>query len=408
MNKKLMAVAVAGALAAPAVAFAQASTVQIYGNIIMNYNYLDQGNHRIKVDQFNNHDSGIGVKGEEKIGGGNSVWFQCESTFDVSGTSSAAGTAGFCGRNSAVGLKGGFGNVYAGNWDTSMKIAMGGFRPFSTSGAFGMGAHLWNTSGSNIANPVTTTVASPVIGGATGTLTSTSGGTSSAFSFTRRQTNLLSYAIPKINGFDAGISYSAINESTATTTAATNTKPRLWSLGATYVNGPLALGLGYERHRNYNPAASVTYGGGTDRALNLAAAYTIAGKYKISVIHTRQDYETNTTTARSDLDNRNWGIYGDLALSGPHKVRLGYTKAGDTKGNSTATVGSLIGNPLGDTGSKTYAIQYAYAASKRTEFNLGYAKLDNDSRAKYTLQSLGTGTLGQDQNAWVMGVKHTF
>ena len=31
MNKKLMAVAVAGALAAPAVAFAQASSVQIYG-----------------------------------------------------------------------------------------------------------------------------------------------------------------------------------------------------------------------------------------------------------------------------------------------------------------------------------------------------------------------------------------
>ena len=33
MNKKLMAVAVAGALAAPAVAFAQASTVQIYGGM---------------------------------------------------------------------------------------------------------------------------------------------------------------------------------------------------------------------------------------------------------------------------------------------------------------------------------------------------------------------------------------
>ena len=31
MNKKVMAMAVAGALAVPALAFAQASTVQIYG-----------------------------------------------------------------------------------------------------------------------------------------------------------------------------------------------------------------------------------------------------------------------------------------------------------------------------------------------------------------------------------------
>jgi len=50
MNKKLMAVAVAGALAAPALAFAQASTVQIYGKLTYEYGIADQGNGRPNVD----------------------------------------------------------------------------------------------------------------------------------------------------------------------------------------------------------------------------------------------------------------------------------------------------------------------------------------------------------------------
>ena len=43
MNKKLMTLAVAGAFAAPAVAFAQASNVQIFGTIYMEYAYAKQG-----------------------------------------------------------------------------------------------------------------------------------------------------------------------------------------------------------------------------------------------------------------------------------------------------------------------------------------------------------------------------
>ena len=44
MQKKLLAVAVAGALGAPAVAMAQTSTVQIFGTMYIEYSYrLDQG-----------------------------------------------------------------------------------------------------------------------------------------------------------------------------------------------------------------------------------------------------------------------------------------------------------------------------------------------------------------------------
>ena len=46
MQKKLIAVAMAGAFGAPALALAQTSTVQIYGTVNMEYGYVDAGNAR--------------------------------------------------------------------------------------------------------------------------------------------------------------------------------------------------------------------------------------------------------------------------------------------------------------------------------------------------------------------------
>ena len=84
MKKKVMAVAVAGVLAAPALAFAQASTVQIYGLINAEYGYVQQPNNaagasRSNVDALNSGASRIGFKGEEKLGGSLSAFFQCET-----------------------------------------------------------------------------------------------------------------------------------------------------------------------------------------------------------------------------------------------------------------------------------------------------------------------------------------
>src|ERR671927_475810 len=117
MKKKALALAVAGALGAPALAFAQASTVQIYGQVRVDYQYLDQGDGLRKVDAFSSYDSYLGFRGEEKLGGGLSAWFQCESTFNPAGEGNTAN--GFCTRNSGVGFKGAWGNVFFGAWDTT-------------------------------------------------------------------------------------------------------------------------------------------------------------------------------------------------------------------------------------------------------------------------------------------------
>jgi len=124
MKRKLIAAAVAGALISPA-AFAQNSTVQVYGQLNVEYGFAKQpndaaGNSRHSYDRFNSGNSNFGFKGEEKLGGGMSAWFQCESDLRfLGGGTNAAGlpldartTGELCDRNSAIGFKGSFGNVF--------------------------------------------------------------------------------------------------------------------------------------------------------------------------------------------------------------------------------------------------------------------------------------------------------
>ena len=117
MQKKLLAVAVAGALALPVIAAAQ-SSVTISGRLTWEYGHGDQGDNRDSVDYADAPGgSNIRFAGQEALGGGLTAWFQCETSADTRGIDQV----GLCSRNSAVGLRGGFGNVYFGVWDTPFK-----------------------------------------------------------------------------------------------------------------------------------------------------------------------------------------------------------------------------------------------------------------------------------------------
>src|SRR5574340_529554 len=106
MKKSLIALAVAGAFAAPAVA-ATENVESIPGD----------PNPRGTSDlQFSSNASRIGFKGAEDLGGGLSAIWQIES-----GVSVDEGSGSWASRNTFLGLKGGFGTVLAGNHDTPLK-----------------------------------------------------------------------------------------------------------------------------------------------------------------------------------------------------------------------------------------------------------------------------------------------
>ncbi len=124
MQKKLLTLAVAGALAAPAAALAQ---VEVYGTIHMSVNKMkyDEGTPVAGVGTGSksawdvaSHASNVGVRARESLGGGLSAWAQVETNASMERSNNVAHTSNFASRNSAVGLQGGWGNAFVGQWTT--------------------------------------------------------------------------------------------------------------------------------------------------------------------------------------------------------------------------------------------------------------------------------------------------
>jgi len=113
MNKKLIAAAIAAAVAAPA---AMAETT-LYGKVHMDIRSNDSDH----VDNWtvNSNASRLGVKGSEDLGNGLKAIFQYEMTYSGTDSVEAFGAA----RNSYIGLGGNWGQVRVGRHDTPMKVA---------------------------------------------------------------------------------------------------------------------------------------------------------------------------------------------------------------------------------------------------------------------------------------------
>ncbi len=155
MNKKLVTLAVAAAMAAPAAAMADAT---LYGKLNVGISYMDQedgfegwglsDNQAIKSGWVNqgtlNGDefvsvrnpfvptpqgpaNRIGVKGSEDLGNGLKAIYQIELGFSLSDSNNngAVNNEAITMRNTFAGLSGGWGTALAGRHDTPLKISTG-------------------------------------------------------------------------------------------------------------------------------------------------------------------------------------------------------------------------------------------------------------------------------------------
>jgi predicted porin len=397
MQKKLIAVAVAGVLGAPAVALAQTSTVNIYGNITYEYGWADQGPGRPSVDYADSPGgSAIGFRGEEKLGGGLSAWFQCESSADVR----AMDQTGWCMRNSAIGLRGGFGNLHFGRWDTPMKRAMNqGTVGAEETGILGMSFLAFGGSGGADA-------------------TESADGIQRQ-RWKRREAGLSYYESPVFNGFQVLAAISTGNKAAdqAATDNTTNAKSRVWSIGATYSSGPLALGAGYEAHNDFGP-----FNGANDlddKGWGVSAAYTFGGNIKVGGTWLRREWET---APGRDVKTDTFTIGVNWAIQGPHGFEAQYTWADDCDGNSLTGIGGnggcnaprrVVGGveqSVGDTGAQAFSLAYTYRFSKRTRLKLAYVVVDNDSNSNRARIGNTAATLrtGEKLDAFGFHINHRF
>src|SRR5947208_9463805 len=117
MNKKLVAVAVAGVLAAPLAAQAQTANVTLYGRLNIDYELVNgrqADGSNPNVSRLSSNSSRIGVRGTESLGGGLNAIFQIES--NVSGDTGNSSGSGLASRETFVGLQGNWGKVTMGKF----------------------------------------------------------------------------------------------------------------------------------------------------------------------------------------------------------------------------------------------------------------------------------------------------
>src|SRR5690606_38716265 len=116
--RSLTALAVAAVLAAPAIASAQEVKInkpEVYGRLHLSINQMDNGVE--DVLNLSSNSSRIGFRGTLDINEGLQAFYQLEAGYDADD-----GTDGsLASRNTFAGLRGAFGAIQAGQFDTPVK-----------------------------------------------------------------------------------------------------------------------------------------------------------------------------------------------------------------------------------------------------------------------------------------------
>lgn len=407
MQMRWIALALGGLCAGPGAALAQ-SNVTIYGTLNLNFQSVSRtgataagtpgatlagtasGVNNPRRTAVSTDSSNIGFRGIEDLGNGLKATFQIESSVNADGQN----PAGLAGRNSKVGIAGGFGEVFYGNWDTPFKFVTYGTRvndPFYSTDVFGYQS-IMSSPGFNQRST-----------------TYQSSSTATQASFDLRAGNTVAYWSPSFSGLRVRAAYSANEGKTD------SLNPYLWSAAVNYDNGPLSLLYGYEQHRDVF-GLTVLQGTSTgteskDQAHRLGVGYMF-GNTTVSVLWERLDYANKgTVTGVTDYERDAWQV-GLVHFIGPHEFKLRYNRAEDGKCSSVAGNCSTDG-----LGARQWTAGYSLHLSKRSEVYAFYTKIRNDESARYTLTIGGPAELvsggtsagaGADPTALGLGIRHTF
>ena len=349
------------ALAAGSTASTQAAdNVSIYGFLKVNVESVAAGG--VRQQRVSNDLSVLGFRGSEDLGGGMQGFYQIEMPVAVD-----TGGGGDFTRNTAVGLRGAFGQLLLGIWESPYRyVSVYAVDPF-TAGIFASNAIMGNgfATAANAVSPA---------------------------SFDRRQKNLAQYSTPSWQGWNARVAISAREEKNGAA------NPGMEAGLVTYEDARLYLAYGVERHRDYFAA------GTTDIGHKLGAAYSMGGT-RLRAAFERLRYEP---APGRRLSRNAWQLAATHS-SGLHIWRASVTRALDTRGSAATAVGGA-GKPGPDTGAVQYTAGYGYALSKRSELWVAYTRTNNEARAAYNLSANPIPGLaaGHDPSGAGIGITHKF
>jgi predicted porin len=364
MNKKLIALAVAGACVAPAAMAQTANPVTLYGRVYVTFESVEAKGGPSNAasvprrQRVSDQSSLLGVRGTEDLGGGLKAFFQLETGFkpDENNTTFAA-------RNSGVGLQGGFGSVLLGRWDMPWKVATIAIDPYGDL----------------------------TLGGITGTL-------SDGGNFDRRDQNVVQYWTPTSAGFAARAAITSNENKTA------SANPRDYGANVTYTGGPIYAFIAWEKHKDQSggngngvgSAATNIVSGAEEKGWAGGGSFAF-GPVKLGAQYQRIE-KSGPTAATSREDIKNW--MGNVVYTlGNHQFIYQYMQS---KG------GGAVGAEEPDCRSHDPGYQYNF--TRRTFVLLQYTKVDNknnSSACNFGANRLAI-TSGQDPQGWSLGIRHVF
>lgn len=360
MQKKLIALAVAGLMSAPV--FAQ-SNVTIYGIVDMGYKFL--GNHyesgvgsRQAVDSGISAGNRLGFKGTEDLGNGLKASFVLETGFYGDRAGYTGG--GFGHRQSYLALSGGFGTVALGRQYTPQHVFTGAVDPFGK-------GNLGNAGNVLIQDA--------------------------------RLDNLAAYVSPTFGGFSviAAFTNSAAGDESVDNGSGLGGAgdARVWALAPSYKNGPLFVALNFHQIRTN----ATTVGGSSETKVS-----DVYGSYDFGVVKLGASYgirDIDAVAAASDVKHKQWLVGVTVPVGASGKVLAAFNQRKSEVAGSDGRVNK-------------WTVGYEHSLSKRTALYANYAQINQNSTAEDTTSlraDLADATGGNGygyQRGLAVGVRHSF
>lgn len=345
MKASDVCLAVAGALLVPAAMAQPANPITLYGSVYVTVESVEAKGGTTPLEQrmrMRDQSSRLGVRGEENLGGGLTAFFQLETGFNPDQPS---GT--FAGRNSGVGLRGSWGSVLVGRWDTPFKQAnAGSIDPWS------------DLQHADI----------------TGTALRQG-------DFSLRARNVVQYWSPMFRDTQVKLMWVPNEGRTA------EVDPSMYGATITYEKGANSLSYSYEKHNEMVDQVATR---GVDEE-----GHGLSGEYRIGPVKFSAQYGEYTRTGTTKQKSYQVGVQ---YYTGKHQFIATYAASKD---------GGAVNTPQPECDQPS--VGYRYNFTRRIFLIASYTLVENDVGRLCNFGSGAlTITDGQDPQGYSLGMRYVF
>lgn len=341
--------------------------------------------------------SALGFRGTEDLTPGLKAVWQLESGFQIDQNTGP----GLGARDSKIGLRGNWGEVFMGQWDTPYKYISLAINPLRAGYVFDR-------------TPIT---GNPGMGVPTTTTQFTRIGGKADASFDRRQGNSVQYWSPNLGGFTFRIGYSVDEGRGPVIATGPEVKPTVAAASLQYDWGKLSLRYAYEQHNDYfgmsqiggSAAGTFANPSSKDHGHKFVVLYVI-GKTRLTAMWEQLDYKNDDSLGGAVREYKRNAYYGVIEQRFANNSSVFFSYGHANQGSCTRTGGAACSTT--DLAADYYTAGYIYRFSARTEGFIAYYRLNNKESAQYSTgpQTVGVNPVspGADTSAGGVGIVHYF